>query len=120
MFLKGLYKIQNKLFDAFIIFSYITYGLILFGVSTNAPAYLESLDSFVRIYISLFLLIRFNPFQKIVFTDLDRKIGFSAGLFLFTTTTINHVMITYFDKFKTRFSGLEESKLNTSSDSVKS
>ena len=89
-------------------------------MSTNAPAYLESLDSFVRIYISLFLLIRFNPFQKIVFTDLDRKIGFSAGLFLFTTTTINHVMITYFDKFKTRFSGLEESKLNTSSDSVKS
>ena len=111
MFLKGVYKIQNRLFDAFIIFSYITYGLILFGVSTNAPAYLEYIDSIVRIYISLFLIIRFNPLRKIVFTDLDRKIGFSAGLFLFATTTINHVMINYFDKFKTRFSRFKETIL---------
>jgi hypothetical protein len=100
MFLKGLYKIQNQLFDAFIIFSYVTYGLILFGFSTNAPTYLSYMDSYVQIYISLFLIIRFNPLRKIVFTDLDRKIGFSAGLFLFATTTINHFMINYFDNLK--------------------
>jgi len=108
MFLKGLYKIQNKLFDEFIIFSYISYGLILFGVSTNAPAYLEYMDSIVQIYISLFLIIRFNPLRKITFTDLDRKIGFSAGLFLFATTTINHVVVNYVDKFKSRFSKFKD------------
>ena len=103
MFIKNLHKFQSRLFDLFIVFSYITYGLILFGISTNAPMYLEYMDSIVRLYISLFLIIRFNPLRKIVFTELDRKIGFSAGLFLFTTTTINHIMVNYFDNFKTHF-----------------
>ena len=113
MFLKGLYKIQNKLFDAFIIFSYITYGLILFGFSTNAPKYLNYMDSYVQIYISLFLIIRFNPLRKIVFTDLDRKIGFSAGLFLFATTTINHFMINYFDNLKKRVFKNKKSEIDS-------
>jgi hypothetical protein len=124
MFLKGLYKIQNKLFDVFIIFSYLTYGLILFGFSSSAPNYLNYMDSYVQIYISLFLIIRFNPFRKIVFTDLDRKIGFSAGLFLFTTTTINHFMINYFDNLKKRVfknKNLEiNSEINSGSSSVTS
>jgi len=113
MFLKGLYKIQNQLFDAFIIFSYVTYGLILFGFSTNAPKYLNHMDSYVQIYISLFLIIRFNPLRKIVFTDLDRKIGFSAGLFLFATTTINHFMINYFDNLKKRVFKNKKSEIDT-------
>jgi hypothetical protein len=116
MFLKGLYKIQNQLFDAFIIFSYLTYGLVLFGFSTNAPKYLNYMDSYVQIYISLFLIIRFNPFRKIIFTDLDRKIGFSAGLFLFATTAINHFMINYFDNLKTRFLKNKRKNVDTSVD----
>jgi hypothetical protein len=70
MLSKKLHDFQNRLFDLFIIISYISYGLILFGVSTNAPKYLKSLDSIVQIYISLFLIVRFNPFRKIIFTDL--------------------------------------------------
>jgi len=41
------------------------------------------------------LIIRFNPFQKIEFTDLDRKVAFSSGLFLLSTTIINQILITY-------------------------
>lgn len=104
MLSKKLHDLQDRLFNVFIFLSYISYGLLLLGVSTNAPKYLKSLDSIVQIYISLFLIVRFNPLRKIIFTDLDRKICFSAGLFLFTTTAINHIFINYLDNIKNLFS----------------
>jgi hypothetical protein len=37
---------------------------------------------------------RFHPFKKhYEFTDLDRKITFSAGLFIFTTTLLNQYLL---------------------------
>jgi hypothetical protein len=100
MITKKLHDIQNNLFNLFIIFTYSMYALLLLGLSTNAPKYLAYVDSIVQVYISFFLILRFNPFRKIVFSDLDRKICFSAGLFLFATTTINHILIAYIDKIK--------------------
>ena len=45
---------------------------------------------YVRIYICLFLIWRFNPLREhYEFTDLDRKIAFSAGLFILSTTALN-------------------------------
>jgi len=106
MLSKNLHKVQDNLFDIFIILSYLSYGLILFGFSTKKPEYLMYLDNIVQVYISLFLIIRFNPFRKIIFTNLDRKIAFSAGLFLFTTTTINNIVVTYFDDISNYFKNL--------------
>ena len=94
-------QFQSHAFDIIIVISYILYFLILFGVSTSAPNYLNTFDSYVKIYVSLFLLWRFNVFRKIKFTDLDRKIAFSAGVFLFTTTTLNQILIQYLGQVKT-------------------
>ena len=48
------------------------------------------LDYYLKIYICIFLIWRFNPFRsKIVFTDLDAKISFNAGLFILTSTALN-------------------------------
>jgi hypothetical protein len=49
------------------------------------------------------LLLRFNPFRKVEFTELDRKIVFSAAIFIFTTTAINSLLITYLKKIKAYF-----------------
>jgi hypothetical protein len=108
-----LHKIQDKLFDIFIIISYLTYALILLGITTTKPKYLVYMDTIVQAYISLFLIIRFNPYRNILFTELDRKICFSAGLFLFTTTAINRIMINYFDNiaaFIKNLFGIENKK----------
>ena len=51
-------------------------------------------------YISGFLLLRFNPFRKVEFTELDRKIVFSSAIFIFTTTAINSLLIAYLKKTK--------------------
>jgi len=97
---KHLHKLQNFWFDIFIFLSYSLYILFAIGIIKNAPEYLDSLDYYVKIYISLFLLWRFNPFRKVTFTDLDRKIVFSAGLFLFSTTAINKILTIYLDDAK--------------------
>ena len=47
------------------------------------------LDVFLRTSISLFLILRFNPFNKNEFSDYDKQIVFSSGLFLFSTTALN-------------------------------
>jgi hypothetical protein len=92
---KNLYKVQDFWFNVFIIITYLLYILFAVGIFKSAPQYLEKLDYYVKIYISLFLLWRFNPFRKIIFTNLDRKIAFSAGIFLFTTSAVNQILTTY-------------------------
>ena len=100
MLKKILYDIQNNIFNIIIFVSYVSYAFIALGLFSTSPKYLETLDYYVKIYISLFLLWRFNPFTKIKFTDLDRKIAFTAGLFIFTTTAVNKILISYFKEIK--------------------
>ena len=92
-----LYHFQNRLFTIFIYLSYFLIIISALGLSQSAPKYLQSLDYYVRIYICLFLMWRFNPLRThYEFTDLDRKIAFSAGAFILTTTALNQ----YLEDFK--------------------
>lgn len=94
-----LHDYQESFFDIFIFVSYSLILLYSLGLSSSAQKYLDSIDYYVRIYICLFLLWRFNPFRtKIHFTNLDRKIAFSAGLFILTTTVLNKYLVYLKDK----------------------
>ena len=104
MLTKNIYDVQNRAFDTFIMVSWTLYLGILFGVSINAPSYLDNVNNYAKIYVSLFLLYRFNMFRKVAFTDLDRKIAFSAGVFLFTTTALNQVLVKYLQPIKSKIS----------------
>jgi hypothetical protein len=95
-----LYIYQNRIFDVIIIISWILYFFIALRLLVNAPDYLDDLEYYIKIYVSLFLLYRFMPFRKVSFTDLDKKIAFNAGIFLFTATTINSFLITYIKNIK--------------------
>jgi hypothetical protein len=86
---------QNNAFTLIIIATYLIYFLSAIGISKTAPMYLDDFDYYVKIYISLFLLWRFNMFRKIEFNELDRKIAFSAGLFLFTSTAVYTILTAY-------------------------
>uniref|UniRef100_A0A6C0B111 Uncharacterized protein n=1 Tax=viral metagenome TaxID=1070528 RepID=A0A6C0B111_9ZZZZ len=96
----SIHQLQDFVFNLFIFLNYFLYGLFSIGLAANAPQYLDSLDYYVKIYISIFLLWRFNPFRSIQFTNLDRKIVFSSGLFLFSTTVINQILISYLTNIK--------------------
>jgi hypothetical protein len=85
-----LYLFQDLFFNIFIIISYVLIFISALGLSKNAPEYLRKVDEYIRIYICLFLIWRFNPIRHVdKFNDLDRKIAFSAGMFILTTTILN-------------------------------
>jgi hypothetical protein len=99
-----LHKWQERLYDIII---YVTYFLIIvssLGLSETAPKYLQSLDYYIRIYICLFLMWRFNPLRsQYEFTELDRKIAFSAGALILTTTALNQYLTTFKNYIKNLF-----------------
>jgi hypothetical protein len=96
-----LYHFQNIFFNLFIITSYLLLFISLLGISQTASEYLDTLSYYIRIYICLFLIWRFNPLKtNYEFTDLDRKIAFSAGVFILSTTALNRYIIYIQDKAK--------------------
>ena len=91
---KFLHNIQDRIFNLVIFISWILIIVSALGFSQSAPKLLEDLDYYVRIYICIFLMWRFNPLRThYEFTDLDRKIVFSAGLFILTTTALNKYLL---------------------------
>jgi hypothetical protein len=98
MFSKELNDFQLRVFNIIIWVTWILYILIALGLSVRAPEYLDTLQYYVKIYICLFLMYRFNPFRRVRFTSLDAKIAFSAGIFLFTTTYINVIIQHYLEE----------------------
>ena len=100
VFNKDLHKFQNNLFDILTYITTILYIIIALGLSASAPEYLDYLNSFIKIYVSLFLIYRFNPFRRVRFTGLDAKISFSAGVFLLATTAMASVLKNYLSELK--------------------
>lgn len=95
MFSRELNDFQLKVFNLTVFITWLLYIVIALGISVNAPEYLDTLQYYVKIYICLFLMYRFNPLRRVRFTSLDAKIAFSAGIFLFTTTYVNVILQNY-------------------------
>ena len=94
---KKLDYYQENFFDGIISLIYILIIISFLGIFTNASTYLNDINYYLRVYVCLFLIWRFNPFRNIdIFTSLDRKVAFNSGIFILTTTILN----TYIDKFK--------------------
>ena len=99
-FSKDLHKFQTQMFDLITFLSFALYFAIAIGLSTNAPEYLGELQSYTKLYVSLFLIWRFNPFRRVRFTELDGRIAFSAGIFLLTTTAFDSIVTYYLNSIK--------------------
>ena len=100
VFNKDLHTFQNRMYDIAVYITWALYIAIALGLSANAPEYLDDLQNFIKLYVSLFLIYRFNPFRRVRFTGLDAKIAFSAGVFLLATTAINNVLHNYLSEVK--------------------
>ena len=106
VFNKKIHRLQSQVFTVIIYLTWILYIAIALGLSASAPQYLDDLQYYVKIYICLFLIYRFNPFRRVQFTELDSRIAFSAGLFLLATTAIGSFLKNYLAKIKNFFSSL--------------
>ena len=89
--------------EIIIYFLYFCIGLYIVGFvkDDKASSYLSIVDTYAKLIVSLFLMYKFNMFQKnIKFTEFDRNIVFQAGFFLFFTMIYNSLLIYYINYFK--------------------
>ena len=79
--------------------SYILFIITLTGMLYIDPVYLSTLRIILKYYVCAILLIRFNPFvkrsNKASDIEFNRRIAFSAGIFLLLTTTVTSIMEGY-------------------------
>ena len=80
--------------------SYALFGLALTGVLTVDPRYVSTLQTGIKYYVCAFLLLRFNPLthkpaRSAQTAEFDRKMAFSAGVFLLLTTAVTSVAASY-------------------------
>ena len=78
--------LHQRLFYIALYLSYLLYIIAYFRIGYYNPKYLGMLDTYMKTYVTLFLLIRFNPLVKIQFTEFDRTVVFSSAIFLLATT----------------------------------
>jgi hypothetical protein len=80
----------------FILSTYIFYIGAIIGVAIINPKWYRMLDNIMKLYVGLFLFIRFNPFRSDVkFTKLDREISFHAGAFILSMLIVNSAFASY-------------------------
>jgi hypothetical protein len=96
----GGYKWYQQIYLYSIYLSFLLFGLTLTGISEIAPVYSLNLQLFLRYYVCIFLILRFNPYTgntKISKMDalIDRKVAFTSGIFLLLSTSIMDVITKY-------------------------
>lgn len=91
-------ELHEKFFLTLMYISYILYFVILLGIVNYAPFYFDYLKNFLKIYIGFLLIYLYNPitYKKRDFTNIDREIVFSAGIFLLLSTTVITTIESYF------------------------
>ena len=79
---------------------YILYILVILNLAyfKSVTTYLPAIQSALKYFVVLFLMIRFNPYSNEKITDFDKKIIFSSSLFLLSTTAITDALLSYFNK----------------------
>ncbi len=104
MKLLNIFKNHEWHENIFLIVYYLTwlvYILSIFGISLFGINFFNDAQQVIRIYIALFLIIKFNPFtNKKKFTNFDKKIVFQAGVFILSTTIINQIVILFIKNIK--------------------
>ena len=88
------HKFQMNVFIIITVITYILYiGSFLGLLSTDTPQYITVIHNYIQIYVSLFLMYRFNPFRTTThFSELDTKIAFTAGTFLLMSGAIGVIL----------------------------
>ena len=80
---------SNTVFDWVLLGVHVGYIAVVFGILQKEPELLSLIDYWVKVFVGLFLIYRFNPSFSGKFSDFDRRVVFSAGTFMIMTTVIN-------------------------------
>ena len=74
---------QHFIVDWMAYITFIIFILLFIGILQKEPTYFTVTIFIIKVFLSLYLIIRFNDFRKkIKFTELDRKVCYLAGTYL--------------------------------------
>ena len=96
----------NYFFFHFLVFlNFLIYFLLFLGIFQHKKyiEYNTYIQTFIQVYVSLYLLIRFRPFHEVKFTHTDKSIAFNAGILLLTSSFLNYYLSQYAAAFKKFF-----------------
>jgi len=81
---KNFYNFELKFLTYFSYVTKFTVLLFLIGIFQNKPTILIQFNFVVKVILALFLVYRFNSYRKhkIEFTELDRKVCYSVGIYI--------------------------------------
>ena len=84
-------------------FDIVTLGMtfiFVYGLIQNSPLIFIQINFLIKVFISIYLMYRFNDFRRITtITVLDQKICSSAGVYLFIFSFAD-VITAYFNKIR--------------------
>ena len=88
---KDFYNFEVKFLQYFSFITKLTVVLFIIGFFQSKPTFIIQFNFVVKTILALFLIYRFNNYRKhkIEFTELDRKVCYSAGIYI--------ILISFFD-----------------------
>ena len=89
------FKLTQKIYRGSMIIIWTSYIAALYGVFLFNPTYINALDTVTKLFVAIFLIIRFNPFTNVLMTKFDKQIALSAGIFLLLTSTLTATIKEY-------------------------
>ena len=97
------YGVQNTIYDYIIGANMSFYALIIiftliqskWAILGNIKPYLTTINNCFSLYISFYLMARFNRFRIVKCSALDRKVVFHAGILLFLNILFGQYLAYY-------------------------
>lgn len=90
-------KNQQFLYKFVLLITWILYIFSILGLFANGIKYFNEIQKFILIYVSLFIVFKFNPIIKHssnrIISKFDKEIIFHAGIFILFSTLLNSVVI---------------------------
>jgi len=76
---------------------YILFSFSLLGIYLVTPVYLPILTNFIKLYIAILLIWKFNPYYRVNtrIQSHDRELIFSSAIYLLLTTTLGDILEQY-------------------------
>lgn len=98
---KFIYNLELNFITIFSWITKIVTFLYIVGFFHNKPLQFVKINFIIKVMISLFLIYRFNSYRKkqIHFTELDRKVAYSAGQYILLLSFIDIVDV-YTEKIR--------------------
>ena len=88
---------EKNIYIGIIITINILYLLTFLGITYINETYIETFNFLIRFFVSIILIINFNPYNKHKMTELDKTLIFSTASFLLLNLLVTEGYLEYIE-----------------------